>query len=263
MRASLALRGVEMTRLVTQIQLRNALERQGALLGVPSGGVPGPADILAAIAMVEGASFTYPGYANLDTIGDLDRVGELVPDGKGTWGPSVSAWQIRTIQGQTGTGQVRDIEFVTDNIDNAANSAVKIWRSQGYTAWTVYRENKHIAYLPEFYPPKPGKYVVKSGDTFTKIDAILFLSMGTMQKMNPTIDPYQLQIGQELNIPFIERTVQGGDTISRLMRLAGWVDPLPTAQVNRVIKFAGLQNSTIHSGQVLRILKPGTEWLAV
>jgi hypothetical protein len=140
---------------------------------------------------------------------------------------------------------------------------MKVYRAQGYTAWTVYRQDKHKAFLPEFYPPEPGKYIVVPGDTFLRIDVKLALPSGTMQRMNPGVEPTQLQIGQKLEIPYIGRTVQGGDTISRLMRLAGWVDPLPSVQVNRVIKFAGLPNSTIFAGQTLRILKPGTEWLAV
>ena len=43
-------------------------------------------------------------------------------------------------------------------------------------------------------------YVIKSGDTFTKIGKTLGVSISSIQELNPTIDPTKLKIGQKINI---------------------------------------------------------------
>ena len=43
-------------------------------------------------------------------------------------------------------------------------------------------------------------YVIKSGDTFTKIGKTLGVSISSIQELNPTIDPSKLKIGQKINI---------------------------------------------------------------
>ena len=43
-------------------------------------------------------------------------------------------------------------------------------------------------------------YVIKSGDTFTKIGKTLGVSISSIQALNPTIDPTKLKIGQKINI---------------------------------------------------------------
>ena len=43
-------------------------------------------------------------------------------------------------------------------------------------------------------------YVIKSGDTFTKISKVLGVSVSSMQELNPTVDPTKLKIGQTINI---------------------------------------------------------------
>ncbi|WP_169802779.1 SH3 domain-containing protein [Neobacillus soli] len=44
-------------------------------------------------------------------------------------------------------------------------------------------------------------YVIKSGDTFTKIGKTLGVSVSAIQVLNPTVNPTKLKIGQTINIP--------------------------------------------------------------
>ncbi|WP_428911890.1 LysM peptidoglycan-binding domain-containing protein [Niallia sp. Krafla_26] len=44
-------------------------------------------------------------------------------------------------------------------------------------------------------------YVIKSGDTFTKIGRALGVAPSTIQKLNSTVDPTKLKIGQKINVP--------------------------------------------------------------
>jgi LysM repeat protein len=44
-------------------------------------------------------------------------------------------------------------------------------------------------------------YVIKVGDTFTKISKVLGVSVSAIQELNPTVDPSKLKIGQEIKIP--------------------------------------------------------------
>jgi LysM repeat protein len=44
-------------------------------------------------------------------------------------------------------------------------------------------------------------YVVKRGDTFTKIAKSFGLSVSSIQELNPAVDPTKLRIGQNINLP--------------------------------------------------------------
>lgn len=44
-------------------------------------------------------------------------------------------------------------------------------------------------------------YVIKKGDTFTKISKSLGVSVGSIQKLNPSVNSSKLAIGQKINIP--------------------------------------------------------------
>lgn len=44
-------------------------------------------------------------------------------------------------------------------------------------------------------------YVIKSGDTFTKIGKTLGVTVTAIQALNPTVNPTKLKIGQTINIP--------------------------------------------------------------
>ncbi|MFJ7724663.1 SH3 domain-containing protein [Neobacillus sp. NPDC097160] len=44
-------------------------------------------------------------------------------------------------------------------------------------------------------------YMIKSGDTFTKISKALGVSVASIQALNPSVNPTKLKIGQAINIP--------------------------------------------------------------
>ena len=46
----------------------------------------------------------------------------------------------------------------------------------------------------------PSVYIIKSGDTFTKIGKELGVTVASIQELNPTTDPTKLKIGQAINI---------------------------------------------------------------
>ena len=68
-------------------------------------------------------------------------------------------------------------------------------------------------------------YVIKSGDTFTKISKVLGISVSSIQELNPTVDSSKLQIGQKIKIP-----TTTASTINQLKVTAqiGGVDPQGT-----------------------------------
>lgn len=77
-------------------------------------------------------------------------------------------------------------------------------------------------------------YVIKQGDTFTKIAKSFGISVTSIQKLNPTIDPTMLKIGQTINIaPSVssknnnnktsssEYVIKSGDTFTKIGREFG------------------------------------------
>ena len=65
---------------------------------------------------------------------------------KGDWGNSVGLWQVRSLNSQNGTGQVRDASRLCDPAFNA-QSMLSIRNEQGWTAWTVYSKGYYRANL--------------------------------------------------------------------------------------------------------------------
>lgn len=247
-------------RYYTQREIRDALVRAGGFHQSDPSKPPGSADVLAAIAMAETPVFDRPGYSNFDRQGDLERVGEYSGGGK-HYGPSVTSFQIRTFleDTQEQLKTVRDLHWITTDLDTACWAALEIYGRSGLQAWTTYTSGRYLAYLQEFYPPPDGVYLVTSGDTFYRIDAKLGLARGQMQAWNPGIDPRKLYSGLRLNLGYVLRTAVAGNTLHYLMKTAGWSgDPLYGDYV-RVATFAGIPVPawTIRSGQTYRILKPG------
>lgn len=244
-------------RLYTQRQIRDALVLEGARHEPDSGKPPGSADILAALALAETPVFDKPGYSNYDRVGDLDRVGQAAGGGK-HYGPSVTSFQIRTLQEDTGKRTKRDIDYILQSLNFGCWAAIEIANGSGYEAWTTYTSNKYKAYLQEFYPPPDGVYVVVSGDTMYLIDRKLGLPRGTMLKWNPN-RRIPMRPGDHLQLGYVERTVKSGDTLYYLMKTAGYTNP-SKVDISEVATYALLDPPyTIYPKQVLRILKPGWE----
>lgn len=53
--------------------------------------------------------------------------------------------------------------------------------------------------IPGFYV---NFYIIQPGDTFWGISKQLGINFDVIQLLNPTINPYHLQLGQRINIPF-------------------------------------------------------------
>ncbi len=65
-----------------------------------------------------------------------------------TWGPSYGLFQVRTLKGQTGTGQNRDINWLSANDMNQVQAAYQI--SHGgtdFTPWSTYTSGAYQRFL--------------------------------------------------------------------------------------------------------------------
>lgn len=75
--------------------------------------------------------------------------------------------------------------------------------------WAQIIFNGKKAFVSETYLSKneeptntsSSEYVIKSGDTFTKISKTLGISLSTIKELNPTVDPAKLKIGQKIKVP--------------------------------------------------------------
>ena len=83
--------------------------------------------------------------------------------------------------------------------------------------WAQIQFNGKVAFVSETYltankpiknetlkDTKPNtnssEYVIKPGDNFAKISKALGISVASIQKLNPTVDPSKLKIGQSIKI---------------------------------------------------------------
>jgi LysM repeat protein len=76
------------------------------------------------------------------------------------------------------------------------------------SGWAKINFNGKVAFVSEAYltgkeqtNTNTSVYVIKVGDTFTKISKGLGVSVSAIQELNPTVDPSKLKIGQEIKIP--------------------------------------------------------------
>lgn len=76
--------------------------------------------------------------------------------------------------------------------------------------------------LPETTKPSTSVYVVKPGDTFTKISKALNISVSSIQELNPTVDSTKLKIGQEIKTPTTTATATNQ---LKVVAQIGGVDP--------------------------------------
>lgn len=98
-----------------------------------AGFAPDTATIAAAIAMAEsGLNTTSRGDVNLET---------------SYWGPSVGLMQIRTVKGQTGTGQDRDITRLDDPLQNMIAAYDISDKGKDFSPWTTYTDGKFRQFL--------------------------------------------------------------------------------------------------------------------
>jgi hypothetical protein len=109
--------------------------------------IPEPLRQLAiALAMAETRGYT-------DRVGDLNLVG-------GIWGPSVGPMQTRTMPAQTGTGGPRDIERVSNPLENM-KAALELFKGGrfdlggeafyepgGWDQWSTYKSGAYEKFMP-------------------------------------------------------------------------------------------------------------------
>jgi uncharacterized protein YgiM (DUF1202 family) len=76
------------------------------------------------------------------------------------------------------------------------------------SGWAKINFNGKVAFVSKAYltdkeqtNTNTSVYVIKVGDTFTKISKGLGVSVSSIQELNPTADPSKLKIGQEIKIP--------------------------------------------------------------
>lgn len=65
-----------------------------------------------------------------------------------TWGPSVCAWQVRSLRAEHGTGRSRDERYNLSSPDRCAASAHAVWRESGWRAWSTFLHRTHLRWLP-------------------------------------------------------------------------------------------------------------------
>jgi len=187
------------------------LQKDVEALCIKVGFLPADARIAAAISMVE-APYSEAGksYSDFDLVGDQALANT-------TWGYSYGGFQVRSLNSQKGTNGVRDALRLPEPEFNA-KSALSIFKSQGWSAWSTYNTGQYKALLQDLFPPTPGTYVVVPGDSLSKI--ALRLNVGTWQeiaRVNALHSPYTIFIGQVLLLTYFEYTVKSGDTLSKIV----------------------------------------------
>ncbi|PKR82824.1 glycoside hydrolase domain-containing protein [Heyndrickxia camelliae] len=99
-------------------------------------------------------------------------------------------------------------------------------RKSDIGAWGKTSESNDKPSTSKPTAPKTEKYKVKSGDTFWDLEVANKWEHGTLQKLNPKVNPNKLQIGQSIVVPVGANTqtktkpvyhiVVKGDTVSEL-----------------------------------------------
>lgn len=68
-------------------------------------------------------------------------------------------------------------------------------------------------------PSHSSIYIIKSGDTFTKISKRLGIPVAVIQEANPKVDSSKLTIGQTIKIPVVSPLLKP----IRRLTLKGWL----------------------------------------
>jgi len=218
-------------RYFTQTQVRGHLITAGASVD--------EVNILSAIAMVEGASHDPTGYANFDAVGDV-----ALQDN--TWGPSITYFQIRTLN-NPGSLWYRTAALLKTP-DQACKAALHIARTAGYSAWSVFRSGAYLAYVATYLPPV-GVYILKSGDTLYRLGERFGIPWKVIAIANNVPAPYNtLRIGDRLHI-YKVHIVSAGQTLYGISRDHG-------VPMDKIVEYNNLLNpNVIVTGQVLKIPK--------
>ncbi|AQY55126.1 endolysin [Geobacillus phage TP-84] len=110
-------------------------------------------------------------------------------------------------------------------------------------------------------PSATGTYTIKSGDTFWELEEKYNWPHGTLQRLNPSVNPNALKVGQVIKVPKSEQpkqnassvtgtyTIKSGDTFWDLEQKNGW--PHGTLQKLN----PGVNPNKLKVGQVIKVPK--------
>lgn len=203
------------------------------------------ARIASAIAMVEAPVFIKPGYCDSSLVGDQELANDV-------FGYSYGFFQIRSVRAQTGTGQLRDADQLSDANFNCKSACI-IFTQQGFDAWSTYSSGQYKAYMQKEFPPAPGTYKVLAGDSLTRIGLKTGVAWEELARLNNLHSPYLIFIGQTIKLPFSEYTVVSGDNLSSIAATYG-----EGVTWQKIAEFNSIHAPyIIHPGQKIRIPKVG------
>ncbi|PGY12616.1 hypothetical protein COE25_09620 [Bacillus sp. AFS031507] len=131
----------------------------------------------------------------------------------------------------------------------SVKSSINGWAQINFKGKAAYVSETYLTTnLPATTKPSPSVYVVKPGDTFTKISKALSISISSIQELNPTVDSAKLKIGQEIKIP--AATAAATNQIKVTANIGG-VDPQGTF---RFITSNGITYAAKATGSMLNEL---------
>lgn len=104
--------------------------------------------------------------------------------------------------------RVREASSTSSTVLGSLKLNERVVVKSSRNGWAQINFNGIIAFVSEAYltikePTKTGltEYVIKSGETFTKISNEFGISVSLIQELNPTVDPTKLKIGQKIKVP--------------------------------------------------------------
>ncbi|WP_285767451.1 SH3 domain-containing protein [Peribacillus sp. SI8-4] len=162
--------------------------------------------------------------------------------------PSV---QAKTMYVHASSLRVRAAASATGSILGSLKQNSKVTVVSTTNGWAQITYHGKKAYVSESYltakpqtskqenPSHASEYVIKSGDTFTKISKRLGIPVAVIQEANPKVDSTKLTIGQTIKIPVVSPPTQTNTTIN----VKGMVTGVDSTGVFRFIANDGVTYS--------------------
>lgn len=112
----------------------------------------------------------------------------------------VTATSLRVREAASTSSAVLGTIKLNDRV--SVKSSINGWAQINFNGKTAFVSETYLTTnKPATAKPSSSVYVIKPGDTFTKISKALNISVSSIQELNPTVDSAKLKIGQEINIP--------------------------------------------------------------
>lgn len=124
--------------------------------------------------------------------------------------PKPATTQSKTMYVTADSLRVREAASTSSAVMGSFKLNDRVLVKSSNNGWAQISFNGKVAFVSETYltTKQPSStvvsspvYVIKSGDTFTKIAKALNITVSSIQELNPTVDSFQLKIGQKINIP--------------------------------------------------------------